>query len=153
MVLDKDYILDLLQNVTDPEIPVISVLDLGIVRDVIVEGDSIEVIITPTYSGCPAMLEIEKEINNALKKEGIHEFKITTVLSPAWTTEWMTEEGKQKLKEYGIAPPNPTNPEDIECPQCGSKNTQMLSEFGSTACKSLFKCNDCLEPFDYFKCH
>ena len=153
MVIDKDYILDLLQNVSDPEIPVISVLDLGIVRDVIIEKDSLEVIITPTYSGCPAMLEIEKEINNALKKEGITEFKITTVLSPAWTTEWMTEEGKRKLKEYGIAPPNPTNPEDIECPQCGSQNTQLLSEFGSTACKSLFKCNDCLEPFDYFKCH
>lgn len=153
MALDKDYILDLLQNVTDPEIPVISVIDLGIVRDVIVDGDSLEVIITPTYSGCPAMLEIEKEINNALKKKGINEFKITTVLSPAWTTEWMSEEGKRKLKEYGIAPPNPTNPEDIECPQCGSKNTQLISEFGSTACKSLFKCNDCLEPFDYFKCH
>lgn len=153
MKLDKNDILDLLQNVTDPEIPVISVLDLGIVRDVIVDGDSLEVLITPTYSGCPAMLEIEKEINNALKKQGINEFKITTVLSPAWTTEWMSEEGKRKLKEYGIAPPNPTNPEDIECPQCRSKNTKLLSEFGSTACKSLFKCNDCLEPFDYFKCH
>lgn len=153
MVLDKDHILDLLQSVTDPEIPVISILDLGIVRDVHVTNDFIEVTITPTYSGCPAMLEIEKEINNALKKEGINNFKITTVLSPAWTTEWMTEEGKRKLKEYGIAPPNPTNPEDIACPQCESKNTQLLSEFGSTACKSLFKCNDCLEPFDYFKCH
>lgn len=153
MVLDKDYILDLLQEVTDPEIPVISVLDLGIVRDVIIANDSAEIIITPTYSGCPAMLEIEKEINNALKKEGIDQFKITTVLSPAWTTEWMTEEGKRKLKEYGIAPPNPTNPDDIQCPQCGSQNTQLVSEFGSTACKSLFKCNDCLEPFDYFKCH
>ncbi len=153
MVLDKEYILELLQNVTDPEIPVISVIDLGIVRDVIIDEDSLEVVITPTYSGCPAMLEIEKEINNALKKKGINEFKITTVLSPAWTTEWMSEEGKRKLKEYGIAPPNPTNPEDIECPQCSSKNTQLISEFGSTACKSLFKCNDCLEPFDYFKCH
>ncbi|WP_462252289.1 1,2-phenylacetyl-CoA epoxidase subunit PaaD [Ekhidna sp.] len=153
MVLDREHILELLQNVTDPEIPVISVMDLGIVRDVIVEENSLEIIITPTYSGCPAMLEIEKEINNALKTDGITEFKISTVLSPAWTTEWMTEEGKRKLKEYGIAPPNPTNPEDIQCPQCGSKNTQLVSEFGSTACKSLFKCNDCLEPFDYFKCH
>ncbi|MEP0984443.1 1,2-phenylacetyl-CoA epoxidase subunit PaaD [Ekhidna sp.] len=153
MVIDKDNILHLLQNVTDPEIPVISVLDLGIVRDVLISDDFVEVIITPTYSGCPAMLEIEKEINNALKKEGIERLKITTVLSPAWTTEWMTEEGKRKLKEYGIAPPNPTNPKDIACPQCGSQNTQMLSEFGSTACKSLFKCKDCLEPFDYFKCH
>ncbi|MEO9870231.1 1,2-phenylacetyl-CoA epoxidase subunit PaaD [Ekhidna sp.] len=153
MVLEKSHILELLQAVTDPEIPVISVLDLGIVRDVIIDGDNLEVIITPTYSGCPAMLEIERDINNTLKKEGIVNFKITTVLSPAWTTEWMSEEGKQKLKEYGIAPPNPTNPEDIECPQCGSKNTELLSQFGSTACKSLFKCNDCLEPFDYFKCH
>ncbi|NQZ78332.1 MAG: phenylacetate-CoA oxygenase subunit PaaJ [Ekhidna sp.] len=153
MVISKDYILDLLENVSDPEIPVISVLDLGIVRDVIIYDSYVEVIITPTYSGCPAMLEIEKEINNALKKNGILELKITTVLSPAWTTEWMSEEGKLKLKEYGIAPPNPTNPEDIECPQCGSKNTKLLSEFGSTACKSLYKCNDCLEPFDYFKCH
>ena len=153
MVLDREHILELLQNVTDPEIPVISVMDLGIVRDVIVEDNSLEIVITPTYSGCPAMLEIEKEINNALKTDGITEFKISTVLSPAWTTEWMTEEGKRKLKEYGIAPPNPTNPEDIQCPQCESKNTKLVSEFGSTACKSLFKCNDCLEPFDYFKCH
>ena len=146
-------IYELLEKVSDPEIPVISVLDLGIVRDVNIESDLVEVVITPTYSGCPAMLEIEKEINNALKSKGIQELKITTVLSPAWTTEWMTETGKKKLKEYGIAPPNPTNPEDIECPQCASKNTKLLSEFGSTACKSLFKCNDCLEPFDYFKCH
>ncbi|MEQ8905741.1 1,2-phenylacetyl-CoA epoxidase subunit PaaD [Ekhidna sp.] len=153
MTISKEHIVDILENVTDPEIPVISVTDLGIVRDVLITDDFVEVIITPTYSGCPAMLEIEKDIHNALKKEGIDHFKITTVLSPAWTTEWMTEEGKQKLKAYGIAPPNPTNPEDIECPQCDSKNTQLLSEFGSTACKSLFKCNDCLEPFDYFKCH
>ncbi|MEO1255505.1 MAG: 1,2-phenylacetyl-CoA epoxidase subunit PaaD [Bacteroidota bacterium] len=153
MVLDKNHIYEILEQVTDPEITVITITDLGIVRDVKVIDGFVEVIITPTYSGCPAMLEIEKNIHNALKKEGIESFKITTVLSPAWTTEWMTERGKQKLKEYGIAPPNPTNPEDIECPQCGSKNTKLLSEFGSTACKSLFKCNDCLEPFDYFKCH
>jgi ring-1,2-phenylacetyl-CoA epoxidase subunit PaaD len=153
MTIDKNHIYHILENVTDPEIPVISVRDLGIIRDVLITDDFVEVIITPTYSGCPAMLEIERDIHNALKKEGIDHFKITTVLAPAWTTEWMSEEGKRKLKEYGIAPPNPANPEDIECPQCGSKNTQLLSEFGSTACKSLFKCNDCLEPFDYFKCH
>ncbi|WP_420316494.1 1,2-phenylacetyl-CoA epoxidase subunit PaaD [Ekhidna sp.] len=152
-LISQPTIYQILENVTDPEIPVISVRDLGIIRDVLITNDFVEVIITPTYSGCPAMLEIERNIHNALKKEGINHFKITTVLSPAWTTEWMTEEGKQKLKEYGIAPPNPTNPENIECPQCSSKNTQLLSEFGSTACKSLFKCNDCLEPFDYFKCH
>lgn len=153
MTISKNHIYQILESVTDPEIPVISVRDLGIIRDVITTDDFVEVIITPTYSGCPAMLEIEKNIHNALKKEGIDDFKITTVLSPAWTTEWMTEKGKQQLKEYGIAPPNPTSPDDIECPQCGSKNTQLVSEFGSTACKSLFKCKDCLEPFDYFKCH
>ncbi|WP_420577280.1 1,2-phenylacetyl-CoA epoxidase subunit PaaD [Ekhidna sp.] len=153
MVIDQNHIYDILENVTDPEIPVISVRDLGIIRDVLITNDFVEVIITPTYSGCPAMLEIEKNIHNALKKEGIEHFKITTVLSPAWTTDWMTEKGKQRLKEYGIAPPNPTAPENIECPQCGSKNTELVSEFGSTACKSLFKCKDCLEPFDYFKCH
>lgn len=153
LTFSSENIYNILEQVTDPEIPVISIRDLGIIRDVKIENDAIEVVITPTYSGCPAMLEIEKNIHNALKKEGINDFKITTILSPAWTTEWMTEKGKQKLKEYGIAPPNPTHPEDIECPQCGSKNTQLVSEFGSTACKSLFKCKDCLEPFDYFKCH
>ncbi len=153
MVIDKDHIQSILQEVTDPEIPVISVLDLGIVRDIVFGDDHIEVVITPTYSGCPAMLEIEKEIHNALKKEGIENVKVTTQLAPAWTTDWMTESGKEKLKKYGIAPPNPTDPENVNCPQCGSTNTQLLSEFGSTACKSLFKCNDCLEPFDYFKCH
>jgi len=151
--MDKEHIYRLLENVTDPEIPVISINDLGILRDVKINGDQWEVVITPTYSGCPAMLEIEKDINNTLKKEGIENFKITTVLSPAWTTEWMTQSGKQKLKEYGIAPPNPTNPDEVDCPLCGSSNTELVSQFGSTACKSLYKCKDCLEPFDYFKCH
>lgn len=146
-------IYQILEQVTDPEIPVISIRDLGILRDVKVDNHKIEVVITPTYSGCPAMLEIEKDIHNALKKEGIENFKITTILSPAWTTDWMTEDGMRKLKEYGIAPPNPSNQEDIECPNCGSHNTELVSQFGSTACKSLFKCKDCLEPFDYFKCH
>ncbi|KYG73991.1 MULTISPECIES: 1,2-phenylacetyl-CoA epoxidase subunit PaaD [Roseivirga] len=154
MVISKSQIEEILDEVKDPEIPVISIADLGILRDVKVSDDGfIEVVITPTYTGCPAMMEIERDINNALKKEGINDFKITTVLSPAWSTDLMTEEGKARLKEYGIAPPNPTNEEDIECPNCGSRNTKLLSQFGSTACKSLFKCNDCLEPFDYFKCH
>lgn len=152
-LINQSTIYNILENVTDPEIPVISVRDMGIIRDVLITNDLVEVIITPTYSGCPAMLEIEKNIHNALKKEGIDRIKVTTVLSPAWTTDWMTENGKQKLKAYGIAPPNPTAPENIECPQCSSKNTELVSEFGSTACKSLFKCYDCLEPFDYFKCH
>lgn len=149
----KTPVIELLEQVTDPEIPVISVLDLGIVREVKADGDSVEVIITPTYSGCPAMLEIERDIHNTLKKAGYEKVKITTVLSPAWTTDWMTEEGKRKLEEYGIAPPNPTAPEDVRCPLCKSHNTTLISQFGSTACKSLYKCNDCLEPFDYFKCH
>ncbi|PWL32149.1 1,2-phenylacetyl-CoA epoxidase subunit PaaD [uncultured Roseivirga sp.] len=154
MVISKSQIEEILDEVKDPEIPVISIADLGILRDVKVSVDGfIEVVITPTYTGCPAMMEIERDINNALKKEGINDFKITTVLSPAWSTDLMTEEGKARLKEYGIAPPNPTNEKDIECPNCGSRNTKLLSQFGSTACKSLFKCNDCLEPFDYFKCH
>lgn len=153
MVISKAQIQEILDEVKDPEIPVISIADLGILRDVKVADDFVEVVITPTYTGCPAMLEIERDINNALKKEGINDFKITTVLSPAWSTDLMTEEGKARLKEYGIAPPNPTNEEDIECPNCGSHNTKLVSQFGSTACKSLFKCNDCLEPFDYFKCH
>ena len=153
MVLDKQHITDLLEQVTDPEIPYGNHGDLGILRDVNVENDHVEVVITPTYSGCPAMLEIEKNINNTLKKEGIENFTIKTILSPAWTTDWMTKEGMTKLKEYGIAPPNPSNQDDIECPNCGSHNTELVSQFGSTACKSLFKCKDCLEPFDYFKCH
>jgi len=153
MVISKAQIQEILDEVKDPEIPVISIADLGILRDVKVADDFVEVVITPTYTGCPAMLEIERDIHNALKKEGINDFKITTVLSPAWSTDLMTEEGKARLKEYGIAPPNPSNEKDIECPNCASHNTKLLSQFGSTACKSLFKCNDCLEPFDYFKCH
>lgn len=153
MTKSVNDIRELLESVTDPEIPVISILDLGIVRDIKLEEDQVEVIITPTYSGCPAMLEIEKNINNSLKQEGVEKVKITTVLAPAWTTEWMSEKGMVKLREYGIAPPNPTAPDEVSCPLCGSENTQLVSQFGSTACKSLYKCNDCLEPFDYFKCH
>ena len=153
MIITKDQIFHLLQKVTDPEIPVISITDLGIIREVKVDGDQVEVVITPTYSGCPAMLEIEKNIYNALKKEGIENIKVSTVLSPAWTTEWMSDEGKRKLEAFGIAPPNPTSPDKIACPQCKSINTVVLSQFGSTVCKALYKCEDCLEPFDYFKCH
>ncbi len=151
--INRDQVFQLLEKVTDPEIPVISIHDLGILRDVLVNENEVEVVITPTYSGCPAMLEIERNINNTLKVAGIENLKITTILSPPWTTDWMSEDGKRKLKEYGIAPPNPTDESDIQCPNCGSQNTSLVSQFGSTACKSLFKCNDCLEPFDYFKCH
>jgi ring-1,2-phenylacetyl-CoA epoxidase subunit PaaD len=141
----------------------LSVIDLGIIRDVILSEDgSVEVIITPTYTGCPAMDMISANIRMELMEKGIDKVKVTTVLSPAWTTDWMTEEGKNKLKEYGIAPPLPKqqvcrtalfSDEAIACPKCNSYHTKKVSEFGSTACKALYQCLDCLEPFDYFKCH
>ncbi|MEM6643275.1 MAG: 1,2-phenylacetyl-CoA epoxidase subunit PaaD [Bacteroidota bacterium] len=145
-------IYEILQEVKDPEIPVISIVDLGIVRKVSV-GNKIEVVITPTYSGCPAMLEIEKNIRKRLSMEGYDQCKVLTELSPPWTTEWMTENGKKLLQAYGIAPPNPKSPNEVNCPHCKSKKTTMISQFGSTACKALYKCEECLEPFDYFKCH
>ncbi|MCA6439372.1 MAG: 1,2-phenylacetyl-CoA epoxidase subunit PaaD [Sediminibacterium sp.] len=153
-------ILDILSTVTDPEIPVLSVIDLGIIRDVMVNDDTITILVSPTYSGCPAMDMISMNIKLALITAGFHNVQIQQVLSPAWTTDWMTESGKQKLKGYGIAPPvgksfDKMYLEELEvaCPQCHSTNTTVISEFGSTSCKALFKCNDCKEPFDYFKCH
>jgi len=147
---------DLLGEVNDPEVPVLSILDLGIVRDVKMNGDETEVIITPTYSGCPAMDAISMDIRLRLLEQGYKKIKVSTVLSPAWTTDWMTDEGKNKLKEYGIAPPPRSDRDgqtEVICPQCGSENTKLLSQFGSTACKALYQCNDCKEPFDHFKCH
>lgn len=146
-------IYQILESVTDPEIPVISLTDLGIVREVKIQNNEVEVVITPTYTGCPAMFEMKKDIQHALRMAGVEKIKITTILSPAWTTAWMSEEGKRKLEKYGIAPPNPTCPDEISCPQCHSKNTALISQFGSTPCKALYKCENCLEPFDYFKCH
>ena len=149
----------ILEEVTDPEIPVLTITDLGIVRDVKLNDDEVEIIITPTYTGCPAMDMITMNIKLALLENGYNNIKITSVLSPAWTTDWMSEDGKRKLKEYGIAPPHSITRSDessdrvIECPQCNSTNTKLISEFGSTACKALFQCQDCKEPFDYFKCH
>jgi ring-1,2-phenylacetyl-CoA epoxidase subunit PaaD len=175
---------DILSTVSDPEIPVLSVIDLGVVRsftlknkefevqseiddflnsvvlnknndskipDEILES-ALEVVITPTYSGCPAMHMIASNIRFELLAQGFKNIKIIEKLSPAWTTDWMTQAGKNKLNEYGIAPPNTANTA-IKCPQCASENTELLSEFGSTSCKSLYRCKDCLEPFDYFKCH
>ena len=160
---DIKKIWDLLAQINDPELPVLSIVDLAIVRDVKQQDGRFEIIITPTYSGCPAMDAIVMEIHAELLANGINDFKITTVLSPAWTTDWMSEEGKGKLKSYGIAPPTPSQSvcdsrmfhreEAIQCPLCNSYNTRMISQFGSTACKSLYQCNDCKEPFDYFKCH
>jgi ring-1,2-phenylacetyl-CoA epoxidase subunit PaaD len=164
ILTDKENILALLELVNDPEIPVLSVLDLGIIRDVIVgENQEIEVVITPTYSGCPAMNRIEWEIRATLLENGYPNIKITTALSPAWTTDWMSVEGKRKLKVYGISPPNDKQSvcqvalfsaeEAIECPRCRSYHTELISQFGSTACKALYKCLNCKEPFEYFKCH
>lgn len=153
---------EILDTVQDPEVPVLSIIDLGVLRDVTINGNQVEVVITPTYSGCPAMDMIRAHIRMVLAEHGYKDVKVTTVLSPAWTTDWMSERGKEKLKAYGIAPPNPKQQvchtslfaeEAIQCPHCNSYNTRRVSEFGSTACKSLYQCNACHEPFDYFKCH
>lgn len=147
---------EILEQVTDPEIPVLSITDLGILRDVKINGDEVEVIITPTYTGCPAMDMIAMNIKLALIEYGYNNIKITSVLSPAWTTDWMSEDGKRKLREYGIAAPDKRfviATDGVKCPLCHSTNTKLISEFGSTACKALYQCNDCKEPFDYFKCH
>ena len=147
-------------SVADPEIPVLTIDDLGVLREVEVVGEHVEVAITPTYSGCPAMNMIALEIELALEREGFSNAKVRTVLSPAWTTDWMSEEGRRKLRDYGIAPPEPRSTrralfgvQQVKCPQCGSDDTELLSEFGSTSCKALWRCTSCREPFDYFKCH
>ena len=161
-----------LGEVPDPEIPVISVVDLGIVRDVAFDGDECVVTITPTYSGCPAMQVIAEAVTEALHAHGLDKVKLVNRLSPAWTTDWMSEAGKAALKGYGIAPPvqqaidisglrgagaaikrGAFKEPEITCPNCGSQHTQLTSQFGSTPCKALYKCLDCREPFDYFKCH
>jgi ring-1,2-phenylacetyl-CoA epoxidase subunit PaaD len=151
---------DAAARVVDPEIPVLTIADLGVLRNVTVSDGQVEVAITPTYSGCPAMNMIALEIEMALEREGIKNSVIRTVLSPAWTTEWMSDEGRKKLKDYGIAPPKTGGgrralfgEEQVACPQCGSVDTEVLSEFGSTSCKALWRCTACREPFDYFKCH
>jgi ring-1,2-phenylacetyl-CoA epoxidase subunit PaaD len=169
----SDTVWALLRNVPDPEIPVISILDLGIVRAVHVDkNEGVEVVITPTYAGCPAMHMIEESILAALREYGIADACVTTTLSPPWTTDWITAEGRAQLKAYGIAPPAPVQASVGEtraqvirfdalrhaafeqmpaCPLCGSAHTERLSQFGSTACKALYRCLDCREPFDYFK--
>jgi ring-1,2-phenylacetyl-CoA epoxidase subunit PaaD len=163
-----------LREVPDPEIPVLSIVDLGIVREVqcAPQRGFAKVTITPTYSGCPAMVAIEEEIRATMKRHGIDDLVLETVLSPAWTTDWMSEDAKERLRAYGVAPP-PTlvnitgsktetlmvgmdfdaRTSSVACPQCGSTRTQVISRYGSTACKALYKCQSCLEPFDAFKCH
>ncbi len=158
-----------LGEVADPEIPVISIVDLGIVRDVAFDGAQCVVTITPTYSGCPAMQVIAESVQEALHAKGIADVRLVNQLSPAWTTDWMSDAGKAALKGYGIAPPaqqvidisgltagvkrRPGPELTVVCPNCGSSHTQLTSQFGSTPCKALYKCLDCREPFDYFKCH
>jgi ring-1,2-phenylacetyl-CoA epoxidase subunit PaaD len=166
--LNKEQIYSLLEEVCDPEIPVLSILDLGIVRDVVIEPQQVTVIITPTYSGCPAMDVIAMDIKLSLRAKGVPYVNVKYTLEPAWTTDWMSESGKEKLKAYGIAPPQRKTDDansariqsllfegemTVPCPRCQSENTTLMSEFGSTACKSLYQCDDCKEPFDHFKCH
>jgi ring-1,2-phenylacetyl-CoA epoxidase subunit PaaD len=157
----KEEIIKLLSEIPDPEIPVINIQELGILRNVELTTTECIVTITPTYSGCPAMKVIEDQVVSILKSQGIANVKVNMVYTPAWTTDWINEEAKEKLRKYGIAPPEKTSMDKGElmgkkkhpaCPQCGSVNTEMISQFGSTACKALYRCNDCREPFDYFKC-
>ena len=153
-------IVEILKTVSDPEIPVLSIIDMGVVRSAKIVNEIVEVQITPTYSGCPAMDEIADDIKLAFKQNG-YNAKVELILSPAWTTDWITAEGRLALEKYGIASPLSAdadkeallgNKKIVKCPQCGSFNTKLVSQFGSTACKALFQCDDCLEPFDYFKC-
>ena len=158
-----ERIRDILKEVYDPEVPVLSVLDLGVVRSIeISAANEVLISVTPTYSGCPAMDTIRMQIRLALLQHGYQQIQINTVLSPAWTTEWMSETGRQKLKAYGVAPPHYQQQvchtelfaeETVQCPRCNSFHTHLISRFGATACKSLYQCDDCFEPFDYFKCH
>lgn len=150
-----------LAQVPDPEVPVLSVVDLGIVREIdVADGDRVAVTLTPTYSGCPATEVIRDAVVQALKRAGAREVKVTTTLDPPWTTDWISPEAAEKLRAYGIAPPHLRageaqtlhfHPKNIACPRCGSVNTQRLSAFGATACKALHRCLDCLEPFEHFK--
>ena len=170
MIVSDELLWDCLSQVSDPEIPAISIVDLGIVRAAEPTDDGgCEIVITPTYSGCPAMHVIEEHIREALEARGIQNVQVRTQLSPAWTTDWISESGKDKLRTFGIAPPahramvtasaidisalSHADDTEIACPQCGSVNTRLISQFGSTACKALYRCGDCLEPFDYFKPH
>ena len=167
--MDSALVWSWLNDVADPEIPVISIVDLGIVRAVAFDDGACVVTITPTYSGCPAMLVIAESVTDALHAHGVSDVRLVNQLSPAWTTDWMSDAGKAALKGYGIAPPAQQAIDisglrggvkrgafavpEVACPVCGSIHTQLTSQFGSTPCKALYKCLDCREPFDYFKCH
>ena len=163
--MSKEQVYEWLSSVTDPEVPVLTILDLGIVRNVDISGTPNETVvtiyITPTYSGCPAMDVISIGIRMAMMGHGISKVNVEAQLSPAWTTDWMTDEGKAKLKAYGIAPPNRKafqplglfEEDNVSCPRCGSEQTELVSQFGPTSCKALYKCLSCKEPFEHFKCH
>ncbi|SHG12358.1 ring-1,2-phenylacetyl-CoA epoxidase subunit PaaD [Cnuella takakiae] len=161
--ITEQEVWSILEKVKDPEVPVLSIIDLGVLRGVQLDASGkLTITITPTYSGCPAMDTISMDIRLKLMEYGIREVQIIQQLSPAWTTDWMTEGGKKKLRAYGIAPPNPKQQvchqelfatEAIQCPHCNSWHTELISQFGSTACKALYRCTDCREAFDYFKCH
>lgn len=158
----KEQIWKFIAEIPDPEIPVITIEELGVLRNVEIQLKKVIVTITPTYTGCPAMKMFEDDIINALKSKGINEIEVNMVYSPAWTTDWMTEVAREKLRVYGIAPPIKgsqdkgilfsSGPKVVKCPRCNSSNTSLKSQFGSTACKALYTCDDCLEPFDCFKC-
>ena len=159
MDVSREQVMAWLEKVPDPEIPVLSITDLGIVRDVTI-GNGVSVALAPTYSGCPATEVIEKSVIDALHDHGIDDVSIERRLSPPWTTDWISDEGRDKLREYGIAPPAKGGSKralldaerTIACPRCGSEKTALVSEFGSTACKASYRCTACLEPFEYFKC-
>ncbi len=151
--LDVSTIERILSKVKDPEIPVISIRDLGILQNIVITGNLVTVEIIPTYSGCPAMYAIQADIKKALQMHQINEVEVKLVDDPIWSTEMITTRGRAAMQSYGIAPPLVAGEKNIRCPQCSSENTVRISEFGSTACKALYRCEDCLEPFDYFKCH
>jgi ring-1,2-phenylacetyl-CoA epoxidase subunit PaaD len=156
MVHSTHAIYEILSRIADPEIPVLTLHDLGIVRNVEIKHEEVIVTITSTYTGCPAMDMIATQIRMELAAAGYTSVRIEQSIRPAWTTDWMSESGKQKLQTYGIAPPDKrfSIPADgVACPRCGSNHTRLLSEFGSTACKALYQCQNCQEPFDFFKCH
>lgn len=160
--LTVDEIWAILDTIPDPEVPAITIVELGVVRKVTIENDEVTVNITPTYSGCPATERFKQDIKDFLKINGIEKVNLVMQYSPAWTTNWLSDEAKEKLREYGIAPPIDgtedkgflfqSGPKVVPCVKCNSENTELSSQFGSTACKALYKCNDCLEPFEYFKC-
>jgi len=150
----KDRVLELLSGVMDPEVPVLSVVDLGVVRDVIEKDGGVEVVITPTYSGCPALIAMQKAVRDELVAAGYDPVSVRTTYTPAWTTDWLTDDAKRRLREYGIAPPGRTSEGErpVLCPFCGAAETHLESAFGSTACKALHVCDACRQPFEAFKC-